>query len=311
MATQDAVEQKAGQKAEHKVEQNAAVIPRRGSYMRSKSGSELIGKIIAYTLLILGSIVVMIPVFWMVTSALKPNHQIFIFPPQWIPDPIQWDNFAKAMTTLPFGTYFQNTLIIEVGTIVGTVLSCSIVAYGFARLDAPGRNFWFIVLLSTMMLPGVVTMIPVYLIFRQLNWVNTFLPLIVPHWFGSAFYIFLMRQFFMTIPRDFEEAARIDGANTWQVLTRIVLPLSKPALATVTIFTFMGVWNDFMGPLIYLNKPETYTLALGLNFFKGQYTSDWNMLMAASLVMMLPLVILFFVAQKAFIEGITLTGVKG
>jgi multiple sugar transport system permease protein len=296
MATQDAVEQK------------AAVIPRRGYLPRTKSARDLFGKIIAYILLISGSILVLIPVFWMVSSALKPNSQIFIFPPQWIPNPIQWDNFVKAMTALPFGTYFQNTMIIEVGTIVGTVLSCSVVAYGFARLNAPGRNFWFIVLLSTMMLPGVVTMIPVYLIFRQLGWVNTFLPLIVPNFFGS---VFLLRQFFMTIPRDFEEAARIDGASTWQILTRIILPLSKPALATVTIFTFMGVWNDFMGPLIYLNKPETYTLALGLNFFKGQYVSDWNMLMAASLVMMLPLVLLFFVAQKAFIEGITLTGVKG
>jgi ABC-type glycerol-3-phosphate transport system permease component len=253
----------------------------------------------------------MIPVFWMVSSALKPNSKIFVYPPQWIPNPIQWDNFVKAMTMLPFATYFKNTMIIEVGVIAGTLLSCSIVAYGFARLDAPGRNFWFIVLLSTMMLPGVVTMIPVFLIFRQLGWVNTFLPLIVPAWFGSPFFIFLLRQFFMTIPRDFEDAARIDGANTWQLLTRILLPLSKPALATVAIFTFMGVWNDFMGPLIYLNKPETYTLALGINFFKGQYTSDWNMLMAASLVMMLPLVILFFAAQKAFIEGITLTGVKG
>ncbi len=299
MATQDAAERK------------VAVTSRRGSLMKTKSSLVLFGKIISYSLLILGSILVLIPVFWMVSSALKPNYQIFVFPPQWIPNPIQWNNFVKAMTSLPFGTYFQNTMIIEVGTIVGTLLSCSIVAYGFARLDAPGRNFWFIVLLSTMMLPGVVTMIPVYLIFRQLGWVNTFLPLIVPNWFGSAFFIFLMRQFFMTIPRDFEEAARIDGANTWQILTRIVFPLSKPALATVTIFTFMGVWNDFMGPLIYLNKPNTYTLALGLNFFKGQYTSDWNMLMAASLVMMLPLVILFFAAQKAFIEGITLTGVKG
>ena len=293
------------------IKSEPVVTPHHVTGLRSKSGLEKVSKTIAYTLLILGSILILIPVFWMVSSALKPNYDIFVFPPKWIPDPIQWDNFAKALTALPFATYFQNTLIIEVGSIVGTVLSCSVVAYGFARLNAPGRNFWFVVLLSTMMLPGVVTMIPVYLIFRQLGWVNTFLPLIVPNWFGSAFFIFLMRQFFMTIPRDFEEAARIDGANTWQILTRIILPLSKPALATVAIFTFMGVWNDFMGPLIYLNKPESYTLALGLNFFKGQYKSDWNMLMAASLVMMLPLVILFFVAQKAFIEGITLTGVKG
>lgn len=293
------------------VQPKVAVAAARGSVMRSKRAQIRIRQATSYTLLTIGSILILIPVFWMISSALKPNYAIFVFPPQWIPNPIQWDNFVKAMTALPFGTYFQNTLIIEVGTIVGTVLSCSIVAYGFARLSAPGRNFWFVVLLATMMLPGVVTMIPVYLIFRQLGWVNTFLPLIVPNWFGSAFYIFLLRQFFMTIPRDYEEAARLDGANTWQIMTNIMLPLAKPALATVTIFTFMGVWNDFMGPLIYLNKPLTYTLALGLNFFKGQYVSNWNMLMAASLVMMLPLIILFFAAQKAFIEGITVTGIKG
>ncbi len=281
------------------------------SLLQSQRTSLRVRQALTYALLIFGSILILIPVFWMVSSALKPNYQIFLFPPQWIPNPIQWDNFVKAMTALPFGTFFMNTMIIEVGTILGTVLSCTIVGYGFARLDAPGRSVWFIVLLATMMLPSVVTMIPVYLIFRSLGWVNTFLPLVVPTWFGNAFYIFLLRQFFMTIPRDFEEAARIDGANTWQILTRIMLPLAKPALATVTIFTFMGVWNDFMGPLIYLNKPTTYTLALGLNFFKGQHTSDWNMLMAASLVLMLPLVLLFFAAQKAFIEGITLTGLKG
>ncbi|MEO5952382.1 MAG: carbohydrate ABC transporter permease, partial [Chloroflexia bacterium] len=270
-----------------------------------------LGKIFAYTLLIAGSIAILIPVFWMVSSALKPNSQIFLFPPQWLPNPIQWDNFVKALTSLPFDVYFKNTLIIEIGTIIGTVLSCTVVAYGFARFNAPGSKTLFIILLSTMMLPSAVTMIPTYILFTKLNWVNTLLPLVVPSYFGNPFFIFLMRQFFMTIPRDFEEAARIDGANTWQILTKLILPLSKPAIATVTIFTFMGVWNDFMGPLIYLNKPETYTLALGLNFFKGQYVSNWNMLMAASLVMMLPLIILFFAAQKAFIEGITLTGVKG
>lgn len=299
MATQDVVQPK------------PAVSARTTSGMRSQSGSATLTKIIAYILLILGSISILIPVFWMVSSALKPNNQIFLFPPKWLPDPIQWGNFWEAMTSLPFDVYFKNTMIIEVGTIVGTVLSCTVVAYGFARFNAPGSKTLFIILLSTMMLPSAVTMIPTYILFSKLNWVNTLLPLIVPSFFGNPFFIFLMRQFFMTIPRDFEEAARIDGANTWQILTRIILPLAKPALATVTIFTFMGTWNDFMGPLIYLNKPETYTLALGLNFFKGQYVSDWNMLMAASLILMLPLVILFFAAQKAFIEGITLTGVKG
>ncbi|RIK46008.1 MAG: sugar ABC transporter ATP-binding protein [Chloroflexi bacterium] len=278
---------------------------------RTRRGQALINAIIAYILLVAGAVIILIPFFWMVSTALKPNYQVFMFPPQWIPNPIQWDNFRLAVTTLPFHIYFKNTMTIEVGVILGTLISCTVVAYGFARLDAPGKHFWFIVLLSTMMLPGVVTLIPQYILFSKLGWVNTLLPLIVPAWFGSAFNIFLLRQFFMTIPVDLEEAARIDGAVIWQILFYIMIPLAQPALATITIFTFMGVWNDFLGPLIYLNRPETYTMALGLNFFKGQYTSDWNLLMAGSLVMMAPLLILFFVAQRAFIEGITLTGMKG
>jgi ABC-type glycerol-3-phosphate transport system permease component len=293
------------------VPQSSQAAGKPASFLQSRRTLAGINAAVSYLLLVIGSVLILIPVFWMVSSALKPDYQIFVFPPQWIPNPVQWQNFPEALTALPFHIYFRNTLLIEVGVIAGTLLSCSIVAYGFARLNAPGRNFWFIVLLSTMMLPGVVTMIPVYLIFRQLGWVNTHLPLIVPAWFGSAFYIFLLRQFFMTIPVDFEEAARIDGANFGQVMAYVILPLAKPALATVAIFTFMGVWNDFMGPLIYLNRPDTYTLALGLNFFKGQYTANWNLLMAASLMMMLPLVIVFFAAQRAFIEGITLTGLKG
>lgn len=285
--------------------------PRVGSnLLQSRSGLSLLNEIISYILLIVGAAIILIPFFWMLSTALKPGYQVFVFPPQWIPSPILWSNFTDAMTALPFALFFRNTMIIEVGVIIGTVLSCSIVAYGFARLNAPGKTVWFIILLSTMMLPGVVTMIPTYILYAKLGWVNTFLPLIVPAWFGSAFYIFLLRQFFMTIPNDYEEAARIDGANTWQILANVILPLSKPALATVAIFTFMGVWNDFMGPLIYLNRQDLYTLALGLNFFRGQYNVQWNLLMAASLVLMLPMLVLFFSAQRIFIEGITLTGIK-
>ena len=278
--------------------------------LQSRHGLTLLNEIISYILLVAGAVIILIPFFWMLSTALKPGYQVFVFPPQWIPNPILWSNFTDAMTALPFALFFRNTMIIEVGVIIGTVLSCSIVAYGFARLRAPGKTFWFIILLSTMMLPGVVTMIPTYILYAKLGWVNTFLPLIVPAYFGSAFFIFLLRQFFMTIPNDYEEAARIDGANTWQILANVILPLSKPALATVAIFTFMGVWNDFMGPLIYLNRQDLYTLALGLNFFRGQYNVQWNLLMAASLVLMLPMLILFFSAQRIFIEGITLTGIK-
>ena len=196
-------------------------------------------------------------------------------------------------------------------TIVGHLLSCTVIAYAFARLRAPGRDFLFVVMLATMMLPYPVTMVPLYVLFNRLGWINTFLPLVVPAYLGSPFYIFLMRQFFLTIPRDFEDAARIDGANTLQIIWRIMLPMAMPALATVAIFTFQATWNDFLAPLIYLQRPELYTVTLGLQFFRSTYTTNWAYLMAASLVTTLPVIVVFFVAQRYFIEGITLTGVKG
>lgn len=253
----------------------------------------------------------LIPFLWMISSSLKPNYQIFAVPPQWIPNPPQWDNYSKALTTLPFDRYMVNTAIITALTIVGHVVSCTLIAYAFARLRAPGRDVLFLVVLATMMLPYPVTMVPLYVLFKQLGWINTFLPLTVPAFFGSAFYIFLLRQFFLTIPPDFEDAAIIDGANTLQILWRVILPLSMPAVATVAIFTFQAAWNDFMAPLIYLQKPELYTVTLGLQFFRSTYTTNWAYLMAASLVTSLPVIVVFFLAQRYFIEGITLSGVKG
>ena len=253
----------------------------------------------------------LIPFLWMISSSLKPNYQIFEVPPRWIPDPPQWDNYREALTTLPFDRYMVNTAIITVLTIVGHVLSCTLIAYAFARLRAPGRDVLFLVVLATMMLPYPVTMVPLYVLFKQLGWINTFLPLTVPAFFGSAFYIFLLRQFFLTIPPDFEDAAIIDGANTLQILWRVILPLSMPAVATVAIFTFQAAWNDFLAPLIYLQKPDLYTVTLGLQFFRSTYTTNWAYLMAASLVTSLPVIVVFFLAQRYFIEGITLSGVKG
>ena len=247
----------------------------------------------------------------MISSSLKPNYQIFEVPPRWIPNPPQWENYSEALTTLPFDRYMVNTAIITALTIVGHVLSCTLIAYAFARLRAPGRDVLFLVVLATMMLPYPVTMVPLYVLFKQLGWINTFLPLTVPAFFGSAFYIFLLRQFFLTIPPDFEDAAIIDGANTLQILWRVILPLSMPALATVAIFTFQAAWNDFLAPLIYLQKPELYTVTLGLQFFRSTYTTNWAYLMAASLVTSLPVIVVFFLAQRYFIEGITLSGVKG
>ena len=247
----------------------------------------------------------------MVSSSLKSNYQIFEVPPRWIPNPPRWQNYVEALTVLPFGRYVFNTTVITGLTITGHLLSCTLIAYAFARLRAPGRDTLFVVMLATMMLPYPVTMVPLYMLFNRLGWINTFLPLVVPAFLGAPFYIFLMRQFFLTIPQDFEDAARIDGANTLQILWLVMVPLAKPALATVAIFTFTAAWNDFLAPLIYLQKPELYTVTLGLQFFRSTYTTNWAYLMAASLVTTLPVIAVFFVAQRYFIEGITLTGIKG
>jgi multiple sugar transport system permease protein len=257
------------------------------------------------------AILFLIPLLWMLSSSLKPTYQIFETPPSWIPNPPRWENYTEALTTLPFALYIRNTAIITLLTIVGHLISCTLIAYAFARLHAPGRDALFVVMLATMMLPYPVTMTPLYVIFNRLGWINTILPLTAPAFFGSAFYIFLMRQFFMSIPRDFEDAARIDGANTLQIIGRIMAPMAMPALATVTIFTFQATWNDFLAPLIYLQRPELYTVTLGLQFFRSTYTTNWAYLMAASLVTTLPVIAVFFAAQRYFIEGITLTGVKG
>jgi len=282
-------------------------------WWRTRTVQEWIKNAIVYALLIVLGAIFLFPFFWMVTSALKPQYQIFVWPPKWIPDPIMWENFAQALGNplLPFHLFFRNTMIIEVAVLTGRLLSCTLVAYGFARLRAPGKNALFAILLATLMLPAPVTMIPKFILFNKLGWVNTFLPLTVPAWFGEAYAIFLMRQFFMSIPRELEEAARIDGASTLQVIRYVIVPLSMPVLTVIAILTFKDNWNDFMNPLIYLNNSKLYTLSLGLAFFNGQYDVQMNLLMAASVALMLPILILFFVAQRAFVEGITLTGMKG
>jgi multiple sugar transport system permease protein len=250
------------------------------------------------------------PAFWMLSSALKPEYEIFATPPVWWPAQPRWQNFSEALTELPFGRFTANTLIIALSSIIGHLLSCSVVAYGFARLKAPGKGFFFVLMLSTLMLPYPVTMVPLYILFSKLGWVNSFLPLILPAFFGNAFYIFLLRQSFKQIPPDLEDAAKMDGANTLQVLANIILPLSRPALATVAIFTFQAAWNDFLAPLIFLHEQSKYTLMLGLSFFRGTYQVDWAYLMASSLVVTLPVIALFFFAQRAFIEGVGVTSNK-
>ncbi len=269
-----------------------------------------VGRAIVYVLLIIFSLASLLPFYWMVSASLKPNYSVFSFPPQWIPWPLEWSNYPKAMTFVPFLQFFVNTLIIVVSTLIGSLMSNILVGYAFARLEARGKNVLFYIVLSTMMLPYAVLMVPQYAIFSSLGWVNTFLPLIVPSFFGNAFFIFLLRQFFMGIPRDLEDAAAIDGAGLFSTIVRIIIPVSWPAMITVCIFQIQFTWNDFLGPLIYLNKQSMFTLALGLNDFIGQYTGSWNLLMAASTVILLPILLIFYFGQRLFIGGIVMTGLK-
>ncbi len=282
-------------------------------WWQSRRFGNLMHDLIIYTLLIFLSLVFLFPFYWMILSALKPDYKIFLWPPEWLPHPALWSNFRDAFANplLPFPIFFRNTMIIEIGMIAGRLISCVLIAYGFARLEAPGKEPLFAVLLATLMLPDAVTWIPRYILFSRMGWVDTYLPLIVPAWFGEAYAIFLMRQFFMSIPRELEEAAVLDGANTLDIIWRIIVPLSRPVLAVIVILSFRDIWNDLRTPLLYLNQVSKYTVAVGLAYFNGQFDTKMNLLMAASVVTMLPVVILFFFAQRAFVEGIALTGIKG
>jgi multiple sugar transport system permease protein len=272
-------------------------------------------KILTYLLLLAGAVPTLLPLIWLVRSALMDSGQIFVSPPQWIPKPFAWDNFSGALTQVPFARYFLNTLVIEAGVLVGTVLSCSLAAFSFARLRWKHKNLVFGILMSGVMLPYAVTLIPTFVMWGSVGALDTFIPLTVPAWFagagGGVFNIFLFRQFFLTIPYELDEAAYIDGASPWKVFWAVIMPLSKPVVVVVVIFTFIGVWNDFLGPLLYLTSDSHYTLALGLAGFQSTYTAQWGFLMAASLVVILPIILIFFVLQRYFVEGVTLTGVKG
>ncbi|MBP1990738.1 carbohydrate ABC transporter permease [Paenibacillus eucommiae] len=267
--------------------------------------------LINYSLLALISIVLLVPFMVMLTTALKDSATVLSIPPEIIPVKAHWSNFMTAIEKMDFLLLLRNTLIHTVSVIIGTLISCSLVAYGFARLQFAGRNFWFLVLIVTMIIPGQITMIPMYIMMRWVGWIDTFYPLIVPAFFGTAFYIFLMRQFFMTIPRELDDAATIDGCGPFRIFYRIMLPLVKPVLATITIFTFMGIWNDFLGPLIYLQSDNMKTLSLGLYVFQGTHATEWNLLMAASIIVMLPCLLIFFFFQRYFIEGAAVSGIKG
>lgn len=265
------------------------------------------------------SLLFLVPLLWMISTALKPVELTMKQPPVWIPPDPQWKNFWDAISYdadklgyVPFLVYARNTILICILTVAGTVISNAIVAYSFARLRWPGRDLAFSVTLATMMVPFPVLMVPLFGLFRNLDWIGTYRPLWVPAWFGAAFSIFLLRQFFRTIPFELSEAAKLDGCSEWAIFTRVILPLAKPALAVVALFSFLASWNEFLGPLLYIQDQSSFTLALGLRAYQSQAGgTPWNLQMAASTMVIAPVIILFFFAQRLFIQGIAATGLKG
>ncbi|KON87823.1 carbohydrate ABC transporter permease [Cytobacillus sp. NJ13] len=263
-----------------------------------------------YIVLVFLSLLFLAPFFWMVTTALKSPDELYMFPPKWFPSSWQFENFGKAWNSQPFNTFLMNSVIVTFLTTLGQIVSSTLIAYGFARFKFKGRDFLFMVLLATMMIPWEVTMIPQYMEFNYFGWINTLKPLIVPAWFGAPFYIFLLRQFIMSIPKELDEAARMDGANSFQIYYRIHLPLMWPIIVLIGVFNFLSSWNDYLGPLIFLNDQSKYTLTLGLAQFNGMYDVNMEGIMAVTFLISLPPLILFFFAQKYIVNGVSSTGFK-
>jgi len=274
-------------------------------------GLRIFNNVSGYTILMVLSALFMIPLYWMFSTAVKTPQQTFAIPPEVIPSPVEWKNFGRVFEEVPFGRFYLNTLFLAGANIVGHLVSVTLVAYGFARLRFPGRNVLFLIMLSTLMIPYQVTLVPRFVMFAKLGLTNTYWPLILPAFTGTPFLIFLVRQYMMSIPFDLDEAAYIDGATRFDVFWRIIIPLTRPALMLVIVFTFIDVWNDFLQPLIYLHDPNLFTVSLGLSFFQGARETDWNLLMAGSVLAMIPPLVLFFFAQKQLIGGISVEGLKG
>ena len=279
----------------------------RGTWSKNRS------KWVTLVILGLGAVIIMVPFYWMIATSLKMQGNLYLYPPQWIPNPVRWANFRDVWNEVPFATFAKNTAVIVTLVMIGTLLSCSFSAYGFARLRAPGRDIIFMIVLATMMLPGAVTLVPTYIAFNKLGWINSILPLVVPSFFGAPFYIFLLRQFYLSIPKELEESGRIDGASSFRIWWDLMLPLTKPALATVAVFTFFATYNDFFGPLIYLNSESKQTIAVGLSYFTGSRNvgPQMHLLMAMTLMATIPSLIVFIFAQRYFVQSIVTTGLKG
>ena len=268
------------------------------------------GRGLLYLLAAFFALVLLFPALWMVLSSVKTTADIYALPPRWIPTQIVWKNYTEAWNLLPFGRFFLNSTIITILSTVGTLVSSSLVGYGFSRFDVRGKDVLFMFVLGTMMLPDAATLVPRFILFSKLKWLDTFLPLVVPPWFGSPFFIFLFRQFFMSIPHDLDDAARIDGCGYVSVFLRVVIPLSGPAFATVFIFSFLWTWNDFLYPLVFLNSKENLTAAVGLVFFRGANYTQWGYVMAMSTLATIPVVALFALLQRYYVQGIAITGIK-
>lgn len=264
-----------------------------------------------HVLLIVLGFTFLVPFMWVLVTSLKRGAEVFIVPVQWIPSHPEWQNYVEIFRILPFAVFIRNTLIITIFGTLGSVLSSLFVGYSLGRLHWPGRDGVFVMLLGTMMLPDTVLLVPTFVIFKTIGWLNTFYPLIVPSWFGAPFYIFLMRQFMMGIPYEMDEAARIDGAGSFRILWQLLAPMSGPAIATVAIFSFLAHYNDFMGPLIYLSSNDKFTVSMGLYWLSGRWGNQWNLVMAASTITLIPIVTLFFAAQRHFVRGIQFTGLTG
>ena len=290
------------------------LIPSAGSRLsRGIRSRQFRRNIFSLIVLTVGAVVILIPFFWMVSTSLKTAGDVYLYPPKWIPNPLQFVNYRTVVDLVPLGRFALNSAFIVTMVMIGTLLSCSFSAYGFARLRAPGRDVIFLIILATMMLPSAVTLVPTYIAFNQLGWINSFKPLIIPAFFGSPFFLFLLRQFYMSIPRELEESARIDGASSYRIWWDLMLPLTKPALATVAVFTFFGTYNDFFGPLIYLSDESKQTVAVALSYFSGSPTAgpQMHLLMAMTLLATIPSLLVFLFAQRYFVQSIVTTGLKG
>lgn len=288
----------------------SAVATRKNSRQASHKRNQAIVRIVATIMLSLGSLLVLFPLVWMLSTALKSDAEVMINP-SLIPRDWRFDNFAKAWNSAPFMMYLKNTILITIIGMIGTVCSCSLVAYGFAKIRFKGRDVIFLCVLGTMMIPGMVTMVPTYVMYSKLGWVGTFLPLTVSNFFGSAYYVFLLRQSFLGIPMTYNEAAKLEGASELQIFSRIIMPLSKPILTTILVFEFNAKWNDYFGPMLYLNKQSQFTLQIGLRTFRGTAGVEWQKFMAASLIVLLPTVIVYAVLQKYILQGVASGGIKG